>query len=93
MPCHATTGCGAFHRNTPTGGAAKGIPLKPRTSPLPLTTPETYPPSTYTRSKPPRNGAPLPRNSNTPALCPNPQKANTPITPNKKRETFILLLI
>jgi hypothetical protein len=27
-PSHGTTGCGAFHRNDPTGGAAKGTPLK-----------------------------------------------------------------
>jgi hypothetical protein len=27
-PFQGSTGCGAFHRNSSTGGAAKGIPLK-----------------------------------------------------------------
>src|SRR4051794_39595451 len=27
-PVHGVGGCGTFHLNSPTGGAAKGIPLK-----------------------------------------------------------------
>jgi hypothetical protein len=39
---HGTTGCGGRQRFSPTGGAAKGIPLKLETSPsvTPRTTPE-----------------------------------------------------
>ena len=35
-PSHGFTGCGAFHRNAPTGGAAYGIPSKTRASPTAL---------------------------------------------------------
>src|SRR5262252_5739991 len=31
-PVQFAGGCGAFQRNSPTGGAAKGMPLKTRTS-------------------------------------------------------------
>src|SRR5947207_12182143 len=30
-PVHTLTGCGAFHRSVPSGGAANGMPLKMRT--------------------------------------------------------------
>src|SRR5580765_2246036 len=39
--------CGAFQRSSPTGGAAKGTPLKERT--LSATTPSSSPDSTLTR--------------------------------------------
>src|SRR6187397_1819546 len=47
-PCQATTGCGAFQRSSPTGGAAKGMPLNTRT-PF-AAVPEIWPPSTATIS-------------------------------------------
>src|SRR5215510_9521875 len=49
-PAHATTGCGGFHRRSPTGGAANGMPLNthaPSTS-----VPAICPPSTFTISAP-----------------------------------------
>ncbi len=46
MPGHALTGCGAFQRKSPTGGAANGMPLNCET---PSTTvPATVPPVTLT---------------------------------------------
>lgn len=42
-PDHGVTGCGAFHRSAPTGGAANGIPLNVRTLPSALTTPSRTP--------------------------------------------------
>src|SRR5215468_4947103 len=45
-PFQGLTGCGAFHRNSPTGGAANGIPLYDVT-PLAVT-PDTRPPVTAT---------------------------------------------
>src|SRR5262245_6418987 len=43
-PVHALTGCGAFQRSAPTGGAAKGMPLNDE---MPFaTTPATFPPVT-----------------------------------------------
>src|SRR5437867_2811032 len=47
-PVHAATGCGGFHRRSPTGGAANGMPLKLRT-PFDIA-PETSPPSIFTVS-------------------------------------------
>src|SRR5207342_931172 len=44
-PFQWATGCGAFQRRSPTGGAAKGIPLKAVTSPELLFTPDTIPAS------------------------------------------------
>src|SRR5580658_11374921 len=49
-PSQGAAGCGARHRNTPTGGAAKGIPLKTRTPPS--TSPEINPLSIFTVSNP-----------------------------------------
>jgi hypothetical protein len=43
MPFQAFTGCGAFHLESPTGGAAKGTPLKIYM--LPLLVPEINPAS------------------------------------------------
>ena len=43
-PVHGITGCGAFHRSSPTGGAANGMPLKMERSPS--TAPSTSPPVT-----------------------------------------------
>ena len=37
-PCHFSTGCGAFQRRLPTGGAAKGMPLN-------VFTPDSFMPS------------------------------------------------
>src|ERR1700761_5934122 len=49
-PLQGAAGCGARHRNAPTGGAANGIPLNTCT---PSTTaPETNPSSTLTLSNP-----------------------------------------
>jgi hypothetical protein len=42
-PGHAAGGCGACQRRTPTGGAAKGIPLKATTVVFALTAPCTFP--------------------------------------------------
>jgi hypothetical protein len=50
IPDQGITGCGSFHRRLPTGGAAKGIPLKMCTSPELLVVPEMMPPSTFTLS-------------------------------------------
>ncbi len=47
-PSHAATGCGSFHRSGPTGGAAKGMPLKISTLPSPLVVPSTSPDATRT---------------------------------------------
>src|SRR6185295_19108485 len=47
-PFQATTDCGAFHRRSPTGGAANGMPLNTRT-PFAVV-PEIWPPSTATVS-------------------------------------------
>src|SRR5262245_37451518 len=47
-PDHDAAGCGAFHRNSPTGAAANGIPLNTRT---PFDeVPRSCPPSTLTTS-------------------------------------------
>ncbi len=43
-PVQGATGAGAFQRSSPTGGAAKGIPLK--TESPSATTPSTSPPVT-----------------------------------------------
>ncbi len=45
MPSQTFTGCGARQRNSPTGGAAYGIPLYTRTS---VPDPSTYPESIFT---------------------------------------------
>jgi hypothetical protein len=45
VPLQGVTGCGAFHRRSPTGGAANGTPLNDATSPA--TTPCTFPPLTF----------------------------------------------
>src|SRR3954467_10374515 len=50
MPVHGLTACGAFQRSSPTGGAAKGMPLKICTDPSPLTVPEICPASVLTTS-------------------------------------------
>src|SRR5205823_7358441 len=47
-PLHFATGCGGFHRRSPTGGAANGIPLKTRTPRLVV--PEINPDSSVTGS-------------------------------------------
>src|SRR5687767_8188554 len=44
-PDQDLTGCGAFHRRSPTGGAAKGMPLNVETSFA--TVPATRPPVTF----------------------------------------------
>src|SRR5215467_13899109 len=49
-PLHGFTGCGAFHRNGPTGGAANGIPRKTRTPGDAAAAPSTTPLSVFTRS-------------------------------------------
>src|SRR6266545_2840661 len=49
-PVQGGTGCGAFHRSAPTGGAAKGTPLKRRTERSVPTVPSRIPPSTLTLS-------------------------------------------
>ncbi len=38
-PFQRATGCGSFHRNSPTGGAANGMPLKITTFPSALCSP------------------------------------------------------
>jgi hypothetical protein len=45
MPFQGVTGCGGRQRNSPTGGAAKGIPLKLET-PSPVT-PRTIPEAVF----------------------------------------------
>src|SRR5258708_21323496 len=49
-PVQGGTGCGAFHRSAPTGGAAKGTPSKRRTEGSVPTVPSRIPPSTLTLS-------------------------------------------
>ena len=48
VPSQGTTGWGAFHLRSPTGGAAKGIPLN--TSMSSATVPRIMPPSTFIRA-------------------------------------------
>src|SRR5690242_14438249 len=48
MPFQCCTGCGAFHLNSPTGGAANGMPLKICMSPALFGIPETTPASVFT---------------------------------------------
>ena len=55
-PCHFLTGCGGFHRKSPTGGSANGIPLKTRI-PSCSAVPSTAPFFVSTRS--PAKAAPL----------------------------------
>src|ERR1700676_1725773 len=50
-PIQGFTGCGSFHLRSPTGGAAKGIPLNANTSPLALITPDIWPASVFITSK------------------------------------------
>lgn len=50
MPSQFWTGCGGFHRNSPTGGAAKGMPLNARTPGFDSTTPCTTPLAVLTQS-------------------------------------------
>ena len=50
-PRHATTGCGAFQRRAPTGGAANGSALKTRRAGLDSTLAATAPPVTVTVSR------------------------------------------
>jgi hypothetical protein len=45
-PLQGFTGCGGLQRNSPTGAAAKGIPLKMDTSPS--VTPRTIPEAVFT---------------------------------------------
>ena len=42
-PSHGCTGCGAFQRSSPTGGAAKGMPRKTRTALFSEVVPSTRP--------------------------------------------------
>src|SRR5437016_6547967 len=49
-PFHLGIGCGAFQRRSPTGGAAKGTPLKIRTVRSALVVPATTPASVFTSS-------------------------------------------
>src|SRR5262249_40082497 len=49
-PLQFFTGCGAFQRNSPTGGAANGIPRKTRTPGVPAVAPSTTPFSVRTSS-------------------------------------------
>src|SRR6185295_484057 len=51
-PSQGFTGCGSFHLRSPTGGAAKGIPLNAYTSPEALITPDTRPASVFITSRP-----------------------------------------
>src|SRR4249919_2080749 len=44
VPCQPSTGCGALHRRSPTGGAANGMPLNDTTPSC--STPATFPPVT-----------------------------------------------
>src|SRR4029453_6375998 len=48
-PSHFAGGCGSFQRNSPTGGAAKGMPLNART-PDASVTPESRPVAIVTGS-------------------------------------------
>src|ERR1700733_13060712 len=50
-PSHLTGGCASFHRKSPTGGAAKGMPLNMRTLASWLGVPATDPESVLTGSK------------------------------------------
>src|SRR5262245_40261329 len=49
-PSHLATGCGAFHRFSPSGGAANGMPLNTRTVGWPLVVPAIIPESMRTCS-------------------------------------------
>src|SRR3989442_1769376 len=49
-PFQGLTGCGAFQRNSPMGGAAKGIPRKARTAGEAALTPSTIPLVVFTWS-------------------------------------------
>jgi hypothetical protein len=49
-PCQLPAGCGGFQRSSPTGGAAKGTPLKLRTPVLLSAAPSSVPPVSLTRS-------------------------------------------
>src|SRR5262245_20018323 len=49
-PSHFAAGCGAFHRFSPSGGAANGMPLNARTLGWPLAVPATMPESIFTCS-------------------------------------------
>src|SRR5690242_12484532 len=49
-PVHLSAGCGAFHRRSPTGGAAKGTSLNIRTLPSALIVPCSFPVETVTWS-------------------------------------------
>src|SRR5258705_9882835 len=49
-PVQGVTGCGAFQRSGPTGGAAYGMPLNTRTSALLPAAPDTKPPSVFAGS-------------------------------------------
>jgi hypothetical protein len=44
-PSQGTTGCGSFQRKSPTGGAAKGMPLYAIMPFVAVSTPITLPPS------------------------------------------------
>jgi hypothetical protein len=50
-PSHFAAGCGGFHRFSPSGGAAKGIPLKTRTFGFAVVAPATRPASILTCSE------------------------------------------
>src|SRR6185503_8725327 len=49
-PAHLAGGCATFHRSSPTGGAAKGMPLNMRTLASVLDVPATDPESVLTGS-------------------------------------------
>jgi hypothetical protein len=49
-PSHLTGGCAVFHRKSPTGGAAKGMPLNMYTLASVLDVPATDPESVLTES-------------------------------------------
>src|SRR5262245_41794874 len=77
-PFHGSTGCGAFHRKAPTGGAANGIPRKTRTPGDVAATPSTTPLSVFTRSSP---SAPVAQSV-----------ASTPAKAANRAATLILLI-
>ena len=49
-PSHDVGGCGGFHRRSPTGGAANGMPLKTRTLDEATVVPSTAPAFVFTGS-------------------------------------------
>src|ERR1700731_1654181 len=67
-PFQGLTGCGSFQRNSPTGGAANGMPLKITTFPSALLLPATSPASVGTCTCAPSE--PTPNNTAAAAAIP-----------------------